>query len=412
MKRQLRVLLIEDCETDALLICHELERGGYDVTLRRVQSAKALRAALDKEKWDLFVSDYRLPQFSGLDALKIIQQKGFDQPFILVSGYIGEETAVAAMKAGAHDYLMKDNLARLAPAVERELKEAEVRRARAQAQLDLEKSNLELAQAREELEQRVRERTSDLLRANQALRSQMDARKRLEAELLESAERERKRIGIDLHDELGQLMQGLSLRLKSLEIRWDTKNPEVAAESRKLQELLSKAMDHAHNVAKGLAAMDWKGDDLGEALSALAAKARSTFGISCRCRVDGDVGLLPKRTIQELYKIAQESLTNAIKHGHCKRVDFHLGANRSSLTLTIKNDGIPFPDDVCSSERMGLHIMRYRASVINARLEIRANGKHGTLVMCRLPLAIAAENWLPSMPTIDQEARYTVCAGT
>jgi len=185
MKRQLRALLIEDCETDALLIRHELESGGYEVTLRRVESAKALRAALDKDHWDLFISDYRLPQFSGLDALKIIQQKGLDQPFILVSGYIGEETAVAAMKAGAHDYLMKDNLARLAPAVEREIKEAEVRRARAQAQLALEKSNRELAKAREELEHRVRERTSELVQANQALRNQMEERKRLEAELLE-----------------------------------------------------------------------------------------------------------------------------------------------------------------------------------------------------------------------------------
>jgi signal transduction histidine kinase len=412
MKRHLRVLLIEDCESDALLIRYELESADYVVAFRRVESAKALRAALEKEKWDLFISDYRLPQFSGLDALKIIQQKGLDQPFILVSGYIGEETAVAAMKAGAHDYLMKDNLARLAPAVERELKEAEVRRARAQALVALEKSNRELAQARQQLEQRVRERTSELVQANQALRRQMDERKRLEAELLDSAERERKRIGIDLHDELGQLMQGLSLRLKSLEIRWDSKSPEVAAEARKLQELLSKAMDHAHNVAKGLATMDWKGDNLGEALSALATKARSTFGISCRCRVDGALGLLPERTIQELYKIAQESLTNAIKHGHCKRVDFHLNANRSSLTLTIKNDGVPFPDDIGSSERMGLHIMRYRASVINARLEIRANGKNGTLVACRLPLALEANHWRPAVPSIDQESRYAACATT
>jgi signal transduction histidine kinase len=144
----------------------------------------------------------------------------------------------------------------------------------------------------------------------------------------------------------------------------------------------------------------------------LAAKARSTFGISCRCRVDGDLGLLPKRTIQELYKIAQESLTNAIKHGHCKRVDFHLNANRSFLTLTIKNDGIPFPDDVCSSERMGLHIMRYRASVINAQLEIRANGKNGTLVMCRLPLAVVTDNWRPNLQTRESESRYATCAGT
>lgn len=410
MKRELRVLLIEDSEPDALLIRRELESAGYEVTARRVENARSLKSALEKDRWDLFISDYRLPQFSGLDALRIIQQKGFDQPFILVSGYIGEETAVAAMKAGAHDYVMKDNLARLAPAVERELKEAEIRRARTQAQLALADKNRELAEAREKLEQRVRERTSDLLRANQALRRQMDERKRLESELLESAERERRRIGIDLHDELGQLMQGLSLRLKSLELRWGAKNPDVADEARKLQSLLSKAMDHAHNVAKGLAAMDWKGDDLGEALASLAAKARTMFGITCRSKTDGSRVVLPRRTIQELYKIAQESLTNAIKHGHCKRVDFHLTANHSFLTLTIKNDGIPFPDDVCSSERMGLHIMKYRAGVINAQLDIRANGKNGTIVTCRLPLPFAPENWRKAPRAAEEDQRLAACA--
>src|ERR1051325_2246008 len=131
MNRSLNVLLIEDCESDALLIRNQLEAGGYGVHCKRVQTAQELQAALNKESWDLFISDYRLPQFSGLDALKIIQRHGLDQPFILVSGYIGEETAVAAMKAGAHDYVMKDNLARLLPAVRRELKEAEIRQARA-----------------------------------------------------------------------------------------------------------------------------------------------------------------------------------------------------------------------------------------------------------------------------------------
>jgi signal transduction histidine kinase len=410
MKRQLKVLLIEDCETDALFIRHELERGGYHVASRRVENGKSLKAALEKDSWDLVISDYRLPQFSGLDALKIIQQKGLDQPFILVSGYIGEETAVAAMKAGAHDYVMKDNLARLAPAVERELKEAEIRRARAQAQEALAERNRELAEAREKLEQRVRERTSELVQANQELRRQMEERKRLEAELLESAERERRRIGIDLHDELGQLMQGLSLRLKSLELRWETRTPEVAEEARKLQALLTKAMEHAHNVAKGLAAMDWKGDDLGEALASLAAKARTMFGISCRCKVEGSPGVLPKRTIQELYKIAQESLTNAIKHGRCKRVDFQLVSRHSLLILSIKNDGIPFPDDVCSSERMGLHIMKYRAGVIDAQLEIRANGKNGTIVTCRLPLPFAPENWSKALPPLETKTRLAAYA--
>jgi len=385
MNRSLNVLLIEDCEEDALLIRSQLESGGWELHWKRVQTAQELHSALNKQSWDLFLSDFRLPQFSGLDALKIIQRHGFDQPFILVSGYIGEETAVAAMKAGAHDYVMKDNLVRLAPAVRRELKEAEIRQGRARAQSELEKSNQELAKARAELEERVRERTAELIEANDALRAQMDQRKRLEAELLESVEGERRRIGIDLHDELGQLMNGLALRLKSLELRLDSRKSEDAEEVRTLQALLQKALTHAHNVARGLAAMDWKGDDLQQALASLAKRARAMFGVSCRCKTEGMVAALPARAVQELYKIAQESMTNAIKHGHCKQMEFHLSSGRTGLTLTIKNDGIPFPSDVAASERMGLHIMRYRAAAIDATFDIRANGGKGTIVTLKLP---------------------------
>ncbi|HUR46326.1 MAG TPA: response regulator, partial [Candidatus Saccharimonadales bacterium] len=398
MNRNLSVLLIEDSEPDALLIRRQLESAGYRLTVKRVQTASELQSALAKQNWDLFVSDYRLPQFSGLDALKLIQRHGSDQPFILVSGYIGEETAVAAMKAGAHDYVMKENLARLVPAVERELKEAGVRQARAKGQAELEKSNRELGQARAKLEERVRERTAELIEANDALRAQIEQRKRLEAELLESVERERRRIGIDLHDELGQLMNGLALRLKSLELRLESRKADEVEEVRTLQELLQKAFNHAHNVARGLAAMDWKGDDLQPALASLAKRARAMFGVSCRCKTDGIIASLPPRAVQELYKIAQESMTNAIKHGHCKQLEFHLAAGRTGLTLTIKNDGIPFPSDVAASERMGLHIMRYRAAAIDATFDIRANGASGTIVTLKLPNQSSNASWPEPRP--------------
>ncbi len=126
----LRVLIIEDSEDDMLLVIHELRRGGYDPVFERVETAEAMAAALGKESWDLVIADYVLPSFSGLDALKLLQKAGLDLPFVLVSGTIGEETAVEAMKAGAHDYIMKHNLKRLVPAVERELKEAKIRRER------------------------------------------------------------------------------------------------------------------------------------------------------------------------------------------------------------------------------------------------------------------------------------------
>jgi len=135
MGTPLRVLLVEDSENDALLLVRGLRRGGYDPTWERVDSPAAMDAALDGRDWDLVISDHSMPTFSSLAALGLLRRKGFvDLPFIIVSGQIGEDAAVAAMKAGAHDYLMKDNLARLNSAIERELREAEVRRERRQAE--------------------------------------------------------------------------------------------------------------------------------------------------------------------------------------------------------------------------------------------------------------------------------------
>ncbi len=134
MSTPLRVLIVEDSEDDAILIVHELRRGGYAPTFERVDRPQAMRAALADQTWDVIIADYSLPRFSGLAALELLQASQIDLPFILVSGTIGEDIAVAAMKAGAHDYLMKDNLARLVPAVARELHEAQERRARRQAE--------------------------------------------------------------------------------------------------------------------------------------------------------------------------------------------------------------------------------------------------------------------------------------
>lgn len=127
MKRRLRVLFIEDSEWDTELLSNLIRKGGYDLEFERVEEAAQFKAALEVGSWDLILADYNLPQFSAPAALGILQESGLDLPFIIVSGAIGESTAAQAMKSGAHDYLMKDNLARLLPAIERELREAENR---------------------------------------------------------------------------------------------------------------------------------------------------------------------------------------------------------------------------------------------------------------------------------------------
>src|SRR4051812_12196469 len=119
MATPLRVLIVEDSEDDAILILHELKRGGFEVVSKRVYSPAAMEAALDSDKWDLIISDYSLPQFNGMEALKIYQKRGLEIPFISVSGAMGEELAVEMMRAGVHDYVMKHNFTRLNPAVSR-----------------------------------------------------------------------------------------------------------------------------------------------------------------------------------------------------------------------------------------------------------------------------------------------------
>jgi phosphoserine phosphatase RsbU/P len=130
VKNPIRVLVVEDSEFDARILVATLKQAGYQPDWKRVENAQEMLDALENESWDVILSDYNLPVFSAPAALRLVQQSGLDLPFIIISGGIGEDVAVAAMKAGAHDYLMKGTLARLVPAVEREMREAEVRRGR------------------------------------------------------------------------------------------------------------------------------------------------------------------------------------------------------------------------------------------------------------------------------------------
>jgi signal transduction histidine kinase len=140
MNPHLSVLIVEDSEDDMLLVLRELRRSGYEIDYIRVETPSEMQSALDRQSWDIILADYTLPTFSGLGALQLLQERQQDLPFIIVSGTMGEETAVSAMKAGAHDFITKGNLARLVPAVERELREAADRRKRQQAEQALRES--------------------------------------------------------------------------------------------------------------------------------------------------------------------------------------------------------------------------------------------------------------------------------
>ena len=505
--RPLRVLLVEDSENDAALLELALQRTGFSTQCERVETGEGLTAALDRQEWDVVIADYVMPQFDGLSALALVKEKGLDLPFIIVSGHITDDTAVAAMKAGAHDYVMKDNLTRLGPAVERELRDAEVRRARKLTEKKLweehafrsaiensipsgivvlnldgkltyvnpafcemvgwneserigtkapfaywppdevetitaamarviegevptdgfelhfcrssgerfdvlvlvtalrdsfdnvsgwlssitditqrKKAEAELRRSHEELERRVQERTADLSTANSRLKSEIAERRRLEHELLDITEKERRRIGLDLHDDLGQKLAGVALMAKGLQLRLAKQRVSESADAGKIHELLEQAMSHARDLARDLATLDFSENDLPSAIQKLAAHAKESFGIACRFQSDDAIPPLETNTVKQLYKIAQEALTNAIKHGKAKQVSIQLSNGSSKLSLTIRNSGAPFPSVVGRNAGMGLRIMNYRANLIGATLEIKPGDPEGTVVTCLVPI--------------------------
>ena len=136
----LSVLIVEDRESDAQLLVRLLKKAGYKVDYKLVESADQIRTALTEREWDIIVSDYKMPQFDGFAALKIVQEMGLNTPFILLSGTISQEVAIEIMSAGAQDYLDKNDMARLIPVVKREIKQAAIRRERKQAEIALRES--------------------------------------------------------------------------------------------------------------------------------------------------------------------------------------------------------------------------------------------------------------------------------
>ena len=213
MNKPLKVLIIEDSEDDALLLLMQLRQCGYNPEHEIVKTADQVKAALDKQSWDMVISDYVLPEFSGLETLKIIQDKDIDTPCIIVSGKISDETAVTAMRAGARDYIMKDNLKRLCGTIERELAETVIRRERKRLQ--------------EEREQFTRK-------------------------LMEVQEEERKRISRDLHDETAQYLSLLSLELDNLIVKGKLSPPDAASRLKKLKEIADKALQEVRRYSHEL----------------------------------------------------------------------------------------------------------------------------------------------------------------
>ena len=177
----------------------------------------------------------------------------------------------------------------------------------------------------------MQERTADLKTANARLQAAIAERRRLEYELLEITEKERRRIGLDLHDDLGQQLAGLALMTKGLELKLAKRRARETSDAARIHNLVQQAMTHARDLAHDLATLDLKGDDLPAALDGLAQHAAGLFKISCRFEGNGPIPPLDSSIASQLYKIAQEAVTNAIKHAKAKSVGISL-ANGSGRT--------------------------------------------------------------------------------
>ncbi|HLP78986.1 MAG TPA: response regulator [Candidatus Paceibacterota bacterium] len=395
----LRVLMIEDSEADAFFLEKALQRGGWKVRCLRVDTAEATIAALEDCTWDVILADHSMPMFSAPEALRILQEHKLDIPFIIVSGHIEEETAVSAMQAGAHDYIMKDRLARLVPAVERELREAETRRAQRECEA-------ELRRAHNELESRVQRRTAALQEANVRLQAAFEERRRLENELLEIAENERRNIGFDLHDDLGQKLTGILLLTQALEKQLCRENHSFAADAGRISELVGEVIHRTHNLAHQFSSIDARSKNLCDALKQLVTDVHKMFDLPCALEIKGTVPALPNHSVQQFYKIAQEAISNAVKHGKATRVWISACRSDGKLTLTIRNDGVPFSLPEEKKGRMGLRIMNYRANTIGATFDIKPNQKNGTICTCALPLGNGGEQ--PAQPEFSRSAKPNV----
>jgi signal transduction histidine kinase len=231
-----------------------------------------------------------------------------------------------------------------------------------------------------ELDERVRQRTAALTR-------EMSERRRLEKELLETTEREQRRIGQDLHDNLCQHLTGTALAGQLLTQKLAEKSVAEAAAANHLVELVEEAIDLTRTLARSLHPIEMQSEGILDGLRELAANTTERFKISCQLECPSRTALLPfdAEVNIHLYRIAQEAISNAFKHGEAKHIVIRLAVEKGETVLTVTDDGTGLAQNRENKKGMGLHIMAYRASMIGAEFKIERGPVRGTRVTCKLP---------------------------
>ena len=365
-QRTLRVLHLEDSELDHALTLAQLKRGGLDVTMQRIDSEPEFLRALEQD-WDAIISDYNLPGFSGLVALDLLKASGRDIPFLLLSGEIGEDAAVEAMRNGSADYLPKNNMARLVPALLHAVDANETRRAHLRADRELGESK-----------QRLRE---------------------LAQHLQTSIESERAAIAHEIHDDVGGSLSALNFDLAWIARHSDS--PAVRQRVASALETLALAIEASQRVMHNLRPAILE-QGLVAALQWMSARFERRTGVACRFSSDRETLDLPPGVPLVAYRTAQEALTNVTKHALATRVSIELTVAAGTLTLEVNDNGRGLDRDDLDKERsFGIRGLHERASTVGGWVDL-SSGAGGTTLILSVPLH-SAEVAAGMAPTPEQE---------
>jgi signal transduction histidine kinase len=244
---------------------------------------------------------------------------------------------------------------------------------------------VKLRRLQKELEGRVRQRTS-------ALTSEIQERGRLEKELVEIGEQAQRQVGHDLHDTLGQHLTATAFAGQVLTAQLETKSLPEAAAAKNLVKLIEESINLTRQFARGLQPVELKPEGLMDGFQELARQVSERFNVACEFECRDPVLLDNAESSTQLYRIAQEAVTNAIKHGRAKFINISLEKTGEATTLMVTDDGTGLPDKAAGGAGMGLRIMAYRASMMGATFHIERLADSGTRVTCRLPSSSTATN--------------------
>lgn len=208
-------------------------------------------------------------------------------------------------------------------------------------------------------------------------------RRRLEKEILDITEKERELIGQEIHDSMGQVLTGIAIKCKGLSLRLKSKSSEETKDALEISKLANKAIAQARDIAKMLYPVDIQTGGLVSALKTLASDAGKTLGVACRFRCGKSVSVKNLIEAKQIYRIVQEAVTNAVRHGKANNINVSLRLTNKGTVLAIENDGVDFPKLSLSRKGVGLKIMKYRTDLIGGSLDIRKGDKGGTIVTVR-----------------------------